>query len=144
MYVYVYAPGTTVIQFNSASYSKILPETSAVNTPVFTVSAKGPDKITYKIVGGNTNSAFKISQNTGLVSVASSIDRESKSSYQLVIRAETANLAKEVTTTINIGDANDNKPRITFLKDPKNIAVEDYSPRGSFVIKVSCILETYV
>jgi len=49
-----------------------------------------------------------------------------------------------VTTTINIGDANDNKPRITFLKDPKNIAVEDYSPRGSFVIKVSCILETYV
>lgn len=144
MYVSVYAPGTTVIQFNAASYSKILPENSATNTPVFTVSAKGPSSIRYKIVGGNTNNAFKISQTTGLVSVAGSIDRESKSSYQLVIRAETTNLAKEVTTTINIGDANDNNPRITFMKEPKNTAVEDYSPKGTFVIKASCILETYM
>ena len=144
MFVSVYVPGTTVIQFNSASYSKILPEDSAVNTPVFTVSAQaGSATITYKIVGGNTNGAFKISQITGLVSVAGSLDRESKSSYQLVIRAETPNLANEVTTSINIGDINDNTPRITFLKQPKNIAIEDYSPRGSFVIKVSCILETY-
>lgn len=142
VYVSVYPPGTTVIQFNAASYSKILPENSPTNTPVFTVSARGPSSITYKIVGGNTNDAFKISPSTGLVSVAGSIDRESKSSYQLVVRAETTNLAKEVTTIINIGDANDNNPRITFMKEPKNIAIEDYSPRGSFVIKVSCILET--
>ena len=144
MYVSVYSPGTTVIQFNAGSYSKILPENSPTNTPVFTVSAKGPNTITYKIVGGNTNNAFKISQSTGLVSVAGSLDRESKSSYQLVIRAETTDLAREVTTTINIGDINDNSPRITFLKEPKNIAIEDYSPKGSFVIKVSCILETYM
>ena len=143
MYVSVYSPGTTVIQFNAASYSRILPEGSAMNTPVFTVSAKGPSKITYKIVGGNTNNAFKISSNTGLVSVAGSLDRESKSSYQLVIRAETTNLAKEVTTTINIGDINDNSPRITFLKEPKNIAIEDFSPKGTVVLKVSFMLETY-
>ena len=142
VFVSVYGPGTTIIQFNQASYSKILPENSATNTPVFTVSARGPSQITYKIVGGNTNNAFKISPSTGQVSVAGSIDREGKSSYQLVIRAEGDNLAKEVTTTINIGDENDNKPRITFLKEPKNIAIEDYSPKGSFVIKVSNILET--
>lgn len=143
MYVSVYSPGTTVIQFNAASYSKIIPENAGPNTNVFTVSAKGPGGIKYRIVGGNTNNAFKISENTGLVSVAGSLDRESKSSYQLVIRAETTQLAKEVTTTINIGDINDITPRITFLEaEPKNIAIEDYSPKGSFVIKVSCILET--
>lgn len=139
VYVFVYAPGTTIIQFNAASYSKIIPEDAATNTPVFTVSAKGPSGIKYSIVGGNTNNKFKIAQNSGLVSVAGPLDRESKSSYQLVIRAETSNLAQEVTTTINIGDVNDNKPRITFLKEPKTVAIEDYSPQGSFVIKVRYI-----
>ena len=139
MYVFVYQPGTTIIQFNQASYSKIISEDAATNTLVFTVSAKGPGGIKYKIVGGNTNNKFKIEQSTGRVTVAAPLDRESKSSYQLVIRAETTQLAQEVTTTINIGDVNDNKPRITFLKKPKTVAIEDYSPKGSIVIKVSYI-----
>ena len=139
MYVFVYQPGTTIIQFNQASYSKIISEDAATNTLVFTVSAKGPAGIKYKIVGGNTNNKFKIEQSSGRVTVAALLDRESKSSYQLVIRAETTQLAREVTTTINIGDVNDNEPRITFLKKPKTVAIEDYSPKGSFVIKVSYI-----
>lgn len=143
VYVFVYAPGTTIIQFNAGSYSKIIPEDAATNTPVFTVSAKGPSGIKYLIDDrGNTNKKFKIAENTGLVSVAGPLDRESKSSYQLVVRAYTSNLAQEVTTTINIGDVNDNKPRITFLKEPKTVAIEDYSPQGSFVIKVSYMLST--
>lgn len=137
VYVAVYNPGTTFIQFDPTSYSKTIPESAGVNTPVFDVSAKGPSSIIYKIVGGNQNNAFKISSSTGLVSVAGSLDRESQATYKLVVRAEKGILAKEVTTTINIGDVNDNTPRITFLEtSPKDIAIEDYSPKGSYVIKV--------
>ena len=134
----VYSPGTTIIQFDPTSYSKTVQENSGINTPVFRVSAKGPGGISYSIVGGNINDAFKISSQNGQVSVASSLDRESQPNYKLVVRAEKGILASEVITTINIGDVNDNKPRITFLEvEPKNIAVEDYSPKGSYVIKVS-------
>ena len=145
VYVAVYKPGTTFIQFDPTSYTKSMPENSASNALVFTVSAKGPSgTISYSIVGGNTNSAFKIARQSGQVRVAGSLDRETQATYKLVIRAEQGILAKEVTTTINIGDINDNSPRITFLDEvqPKQIAIEDFSPKGSYVIKVMYILET--
>ena len=137
MSVRVYAPGTTIIQFDPASYSKDIAE-DAGNIAVFTVSAKGPSGILYEIVGGNINNAFNIGRQNGQVRVAGSLDRETQASYKLVIRAFKNDLAAEVTTTINIADVNDNTPRITFVDvEPKKIAIEDYSPKGSRVIKVS-------
>lgn len=59
----------------------------------------------------------------------------------MVVRVEIINLVKEVIIIINIGDVNDNNLRIIFMKEFKNIVIEDYLFRGSFVIKVSCILE---
>ena len=137
MSVKVYAPGMTIIQFDPDSYSKDIAE-DAGNIAVFTVSAKGPSGILYEIVGGNINNAFNIGRQNGQVRVAGSLDRETQASYKLVIRAFKNDSAAEVTTTINIADVNDNTPRITFVDfEPKKIAIEDYSPKGSHVIKVS-------
>lgn len=137
--VHVYAPGTAFVQFDPTSYSKDIAEDAAKETLVFTVTAKGPSPIKYSIVGGNVNNAFKIAQN-GQVRVANSLDRETRATYKLVIRAVVGSttLGSEVTTTINVLDVNDVVPKITFMDaEPKVVAIEDFSPKGSFVIKVS-------
>lgn len=72
--------------------------------------------------------------------MANTLDRETQATYKLVIRAVVGSttLGSEVTTTINVLDVNDVVPKITFMDaEPKVVAIEDFSPKGSFVIKVS-------
>ena len=120
--------------------SYTIAENSNVNTPVFTANANGQNPITYEIVGGNDDNAFKINANNGQVSVQTkeSLDREVKASYNLVIRAkDQGGLAADATAIISVSDLNDEFPRITFMEEePKNIAIEDFSPAGAFVIQV--------
>ena len=143
VFVSVYSAGTTVIEFDPKSYTRTLPENSRQNTQVFTVSAKGPTGISYSIVGGNVDNAFKIESRTGRVTTQGSLNREVLATYKLVVRAETSSpsLAAEVITTIKLSDQNDERPRITFIEDPKEIAIEDYSQTGAFVIKVSSTVQ---
>lgn len=138
--VSVYGSGTTPVTFDPSPGSYTIAENSNVNTPVFTANAKGQSSITYAIVGGNDDNAFKINANNGQVSVRTkeSLDREVKASYNLVIRAKDGgNLAADATAIISLSDLNDESPRITFMEqEPKNIAIEDFSPAGAFVIQV--------
>lgn len=72
--------------------------------------------------------------------MANTLDRETQATYKLVIRAVVGSttLGSEVTTTINVLDVNDVVPKITFMDaEPKVVAIEDFSPKGSFVIKVN-------
>ena len=138
--VSVYGSGTTPVTFDPLPGSYTIAENSNVNTPVFTANAKGQSSITYEIVGGNDDNAFKINANNGQVSVRTkeSLDREVKASYNLVIRAkDRGDLAADATAIISLSDLNDESPRITFMEqEPKNIAIEDFSPAGAFVIQV--------
>lgn len=138
--VSVYGSGTTPVTFDPLPGSYTIAENSNVNTPVFTANAKGQSSITYEIVGGNDDNAFKINANNGQVSVRTkeSLDREVKASYDLVIRAkDQGGLAADATAIIRLSDLNDESPRITFMEvEPKNIAIEDFSPAGAFVIQV--------
>lgn len=138
--VSVYGSGTTPVTFDPSPGSYTIAENSNVNTPVFTANAKGQSSITYEIVGGNDDNAFKINANNGQVSVRTkeSLDREVKASYNLVIRAkDQGDLAADATAIISLSDLNDESPRITFMEEePKNIAIEDFSPAGAFVIQV--------
>ena len=138
--VSVYGSGTTPVTFDPLPGSYTIAENSNVNTPVFTANAKGQSSITYEIVGGNDDNAFKINANNGQVSVKTkeSLDREVKASYRLVIRAkDQGGLAADATAIISLSDLNDESPRITFMEqEPKNIAIEDFSPAGAFVIQV--------
>ena len=138
--VSVYGSGTTPVTFDPLPGSYTIAENSNVNTPVFTANAKGQSSITYEIVGGNDDNAFKINANNGQVSVKTkeSLDREVKASYNLVIRAkDQGGLAADASAIISLSDLNDEDPRITFMEQVrKNIAIEDFSPAGAFVIQV--------
>lgn len=88
-------------------------ENSGNNTVVGTVTttdAEG-DGVSYSIVGGNSNSAFKI-DNNGIIRVNGSgkLDFELDNSYSLTVRAtddSVDNLTSQRTVTININDLNE-------------------------------------
>ena len=79
--------------FNTSSYVANVMENSNTSTSVATVYAKDQDQgengyVTYKITGGNTGGVFQVDNQTGVVSVKGSIDRERISEYSLTIQAE--------------------------------------------------------
>ena len=85
---------------------------------IATVSATDADSstnaaLTYSIASGNNASDFRIDSNTGLVSTASSLDREKKSSYSLQIQAADGGnptLTAVASVLVDVEDVNDNSP----------------------------------
>lgn len=81
--------------FNQSSYFAHVMENSNVSVSVATVYATDRDqdqngRVSYKITSGNIRNAFKIDNQTGLVSVKGSIDREAIKEYKLTVQAEDA------------------------------------------------------
>ncbi|XP_069755500.1 protocadherin-15b [Narcine bancroftii] len=82
------------------------------------------DPITYRIINGDPQQVFNITQSTGLLVLEKSLDRESTDRYILIITASDGKPDSTSTTTVNImvTDVNDNDPKFdtTF---PKNFTV---------------------
>ena len=62
-------------------------------TPVITLNASDPDlglngEIKYSLEPSDSSEDFKLNSQTGLLSVASELDRETKEFYDLTIKAE--------------------------------------------------------
>ena len=79
--------------FNQASYVAHVMENSNVSASVATVQATDQDhgengRVSYKITSGNIGNAFEVDNQTGLVSVKGSIDREVIKEYKLTVQAE--------------------------------------------------------
>ena len=79
--------------FNKSSYVAHVMENSNVSTSVATVYATDQDRdenghVTYTITSGNIGDAFQINNQTGVVYVKGSIDREVINEYSLTIQAE--------------------------------------------------------
>ena len=123
------------------SFSKpkpMLSENVTLNTEVTTVRTNKAG-VQYRIVGGNTGHAFRISPR-GTVSVASTLDYELVRKYRLVIRAIYKSpggleLAKERVVSITILDINDNEPRFTILKNPFVLNINTKMRPGSIIAK---------
>ena len=74
-----------------------------------------PGEVRYSIISGNVNSAFRIDDVGGTITVsgAAVIDREVISEYTLTVRARDRGIPSRIDTTIvriTIGDENDNAP----------------------------------
>ena len=89
-------------------------ENSANNTVVGTVSATDTvgETLSYSIVGGNTNNAFKINSVTGVIQVRDTnfIDYETQTSFTLRVRATDDNaspLYAERNFTVTLNDLNE-------------------------------------
>ena len=106
--------------FNPAMVVITLPEDSSVQpSTLYTVESTDRDIgdnaiTTYDILTASpASSPFVINNATGELSISAPLDRESESSYTLVIRArnqEPGADAATLTLQINVGDVNDNAP----------------------------------
>ncbi|MED6240046.1 hypothetical protein ATANTOWER_015274 [Ataeniobius toweri] len=110
--------------FISAPYIGSIEENSAVDTSVLGVTAIDQDKgindnIIYTIEDSTADGLFKISENDGIISISSAIDREViGDTVTLTVKATESEVnvnGQPATTTttvqVNIGDVNDNPPQ---------------------------------
>ncbi|HDZ20438.1 MAG TPA: DUF4347 domain-containing protein [Phycisphaerae bacterium] len=94
-------------------------EDAANDDAVGAASASDPDagdSLTYSITAGNGDGVFAINSSTGQITVAdnSNLDRETTTSYALIVQVEdTGALIDTATITVNVTDINDTTPVIT-------------------------------
>ncbi|XP_052466883.1 protocadherin-15-like [Carassius gibelio] len=84
------------------------------------------DPITYTILRGDTSNVFEVSQTSGLLLLAKTLDREITDHYMLTITASDGKPDGTSTATVNIvvTDVNDNDPEFDPLL-PLNLTVQE-------------------
>ena len=118
--------------------SASVPENAAVGTEVTRVQVMDTvGVITYSIQSGNPGNAFQIDSMSGRITVASALDFETLSRYQLVIEAAISNGGASDTAiqVINVTDVNE-RPFFTppcAASDSCVFSVEENRPSGTFV-----------
>ncbi|XP_070539253.1 protocadherin Fat 4-like [Ptychodera flava] len=133
-------------QFESDVYSATVPENEPVgsdintspNPPKAIDDDHGPNaEVVYRILGGNEDGFFSIDSATGLIKVASSLDREIVDSVHMLIVAHDSTVDPKSATanvTITIDDVNDNAPE---LPPQETAVVSQDSKPGSFVTTIN-------
>ncbi len=102
---------------SAATFS--IPENSANGTIVGTSTASDSDAgdaLTYTILSGNTNNAFVLNAETGVITVAhaSALDFETNPAFSLVIKVtDLSALSAQATTTILLTDVDETTPAPT-------------------------------
>ncbi|XP_062281216.1 protocadherin beta-15-like [Scomber scombrus] len=114
--------------FDQAVYEASLPENSAVETVVITVSATDADEgvngeVTYEFsrISEKAKKVFSLNGETGEIKVIGPLDFESNSKYEMRIVAKDGyGLSSDSKLIIDITDVNDNAPaiHITSLMNP--------------------------
>nr|XP_046257906.1 protocadherin-15-like isoform X6 [Scatophagus argus] len=84
------------------------------------------DPITYRIVSGDSQKVFNLSETIGLLLLGKPLDRETTDQYRLIVTASDGNPGGTSTTTVNIvvTDVNDNDPAFD-LTVPTNFTVRE-------------------
>lgn len=143
----VYSPTSYPVKFQEAQYSKSLSESVTIGTDTIRVQASGPAGITYSIVGGNPDTAFRVDSSTGQIQTNRELDYETVKSYKLAVRA-TCNTAPQMATdvivTISVQDVNDNAPNFLLYTSPKTVIIDSYTPKDTIIFKVSIVIDRAV
>lgn len=113
-------------------YDTALPENALQNTIIFTLTANDDDandfeKFNFTILSGNIDSCFKLDHITGVLQVASNLDRERIEKFELVIQVadnSSPSRSSSVTTMITIEDVNDSNP--TFKRSSYAFSVDEH------------------
>ncbi|CAH1634963.1 unnamed protein product [Spodoptera littoralis] len=128
-------------QFSQAQYGARVREDAAVGARVLQVVADDADaganaRVSYSIARGDRDGRFAIDADTGYVSLAAALDRETAPAYVLEVRARDHGLpALEATALVNIEvvDANDNPP--LFAQSNYSAVVQEDRPLGHTILK---------
>ncbi len=120
-------------------------ETTPVNTPLFKAIAvdgdSGPEgTVMYNIVGGNNDGTFRINHTSGQVFLDQPLDRETVSSYDLVIRAhDTTIQPKSFERTVHVTVTDYNDFETTYGGRNFTVGVNEfpYTHAGQTIIKLA-------
>uniref|UniRef100_A0A672J348 Protocadherin-15 n=1 Tax=Salarias fasciatus TaxID=181472 RepID=A0A672J348_SALFA len=84
------------------------------------------DPITYRILSGDSQNVFNLSETIGLLLLGKPLDRETTDQYRLIVTASDGNPGGTSTTTVNIvvTDVNDNDPEFDPTI-PTNFTVQE-------------------
>ncbi|XP_044219548.1 protocadherin Fat 2 isoform X3 [Thunnus albacares] len=111
VHVHIHISDRTPPAFPLDEYLKEVSESSALGTPVVTISASSPAAVHYGIESGNADGTFHINQYTGLIYVQKHLDFENCASYKLKVTASTmAGALSRTVVYIYVIDENDNAP----------------------------------
>ena len=135
---HVFVPDNKGPVFTSSSYEWIIPEDSETGTTFANVQAISQDGsvITYSIEEGNTQSTFYIHPSTGVISLAQTLDYETKTLYGLIITAQdTNNKISKVFLLVKVADVDDVIP---LLSPTAFMTVENYRDPGYPIGFVNC------
>ncbi|XP_034086619.1 protocadherin gamma-A11-like [Gymnodraco acuticeps] len=121
--------------FDQAFYKASLPEDSALDTLVVTVSATDADEgvngaVTYEFsrISERAKKVFSLNSQTGEIKVIGLLDFENNSKYEMRIDAKDGyGLSSDSKLMIEITDMNDNAP-VIYLKSLTNPIPENLSP----------------
>ncbi|KAK9874636.1 hypothetical protein WA026_005463 [Henosepilachna vigintioctopunctata] len=127
--------------FNQISYTAQIREDAQVGEVVVQVLATDLDsgnngRVSYSIISGDTQEQFSIDIDTGLISIADTLDRELIANYSLSILARdngVPELSRQTTVYIDIIDANDNPP--LFSQANYTAVVQEDKPIGHKILK---------
>ncbi|NWI72475.1 CAD19 protein, partial [Dryoscopus gambensis] len=132
-------------QFLDRLYVATVPEMSPEGTSVTQVTATDADdpsygnnaRLLYSLVQGQPY--FSVEPKTGVIRMASQMDRETKDQYLVIIQAkdlvgQPGALSATATVTINLSDVNDNPPK--FQQRLYYMSVSEEAPVGTTVGKV--------
>ncbi|EDO35412.1 predicted protein, partial [Nematostella vectensis] len=129
--------------FSRAVYAITVSELSLPGSPVFRIKAMDADegdnaKFFYSLVSGTGMDKFFINSSTGELHLSKTLDRETTSSYNLVVKAtdaSNANLYSTAKIEITVGDSNDQRP--VFPESDYTVNITEDALIGSLVINLN-------
>ncbi|XP_071593180.1 cadherin-19 isoform X1 [Heliangelus exortis] len=132
-------------QFLDGPYMATVPEMSPEGTSVIQVTATDGDdpsygngaRLLYSLLQGQPY--FSVEPQTGVIRMASQMDRETKDQYLVIIQAkdmvgQAGAFSATATVTINLSDINDNPPK--FQQQLYYMSVSEEAPVGTTVGKI--------
>ncbi|XP_023777146.1 cadherin-19 isoform X2 [Cyanistes caeruleus] len=132
-------------QFLDGPYLATVPEMSPEGTSVTQVTATDADdpsygnsaRLLYSLIQGQPY--FSVEPKTGVIRMASQMDRETKDQYLVIIQAkdmvgQPGAFSATATVTINLSDINDNPPK--FQQRLYYMSVSEEAPVGTTIGKV--------
>ncbi|XP_016096583.1 protocadherin Fat 4-like [Sinocyclocheilus grahami] len=134
--------------FSSMSFHTTIPEDAPTGTDVLLLNSSDADVglngvISYSLSGGDGQ--FSINPATGLIITSSLLDREARSSYQLLVVASDGGqptpLSSSATVSVVVADINDNPPR--FHHHPYVTHIPASTSTGSLVFAVTVTDEDF-
>ncbi|XP_050721222.1 fat-like cadherin-related tumor suppressor homolog [Eriocheir sinensis] len=127
--------------FSLAAHAATLPEDAPINTVVVKMSATDPDlginrRLRYNFVD-SAEGHFTIDEVEGVVSLARPLDRETRDSYSLTVRAVdqgTPPLSSTTQLMVTVSDVNDNAPE--FVRKLHETSVAENTAVGTEILRV--------